>query len=111
VQLGTLLQDDPLQRLALIHAQTSGAESSTPAAAPALAGRLFGRSSLDGVPGLPGTACTITPVPGPRVPLYLNGARMTYFSAILPIADGMGLVFAVTHYDGRIVISPTSAAN
>jgi diacylglycerol O-acyltransferase len=106
VQLGTLLQD-PLQRLALIHAQTSGAESSTPAAAPALAGRLFGRSSLDGVPGLPGTACTITPVPGPDVPMYLNGARMTYFSAILPIADGMGLVFAVTHYDGRVVISPT----
>jgi len=42
------------------------------------------------------------------VPLYLNGARMTYFSAILPIADGMGLVFAVTSYDGRIVVSPTS---
>ena len=39
--------------------------------------------------------------------MYLNGARMTYFSAILPIADGMGLVFAVTHYDGRVVISPT----
>ena len=28
--------------------------------------------------------------------MYLNGARMTYFSAILPISDGMGLVFAVT---------------
>jgi hypothetical protein len=33
---------------------------------------------------------------------------MTYFSAIMPISDGMGLVFAVTSYDGRIVISPTS---
>jgi hypothetical protein len=33
---------------------------------------------------------------------------MTYFSAIMPIADGMGLVFAVTSYDGRIIISPTS---
>ena len=42
------------------------------------------------------------------MPLYLCGARMTYFSAIMPIADGMGLVFAVTSYDGRIVISPTS---
>ena len=42
------------------------------------------------------------------MPLYLCGARMTYFSAIMPIADGMGLVFAVTSYDGRIIISPTS---
>jgi hypothetical protein len=33
---------------------------------------------------------------------------MTYFSAIMPIADGMGLVFAVTSYDGQIIISPTS---
>jgi hypothetical protein len=47
-------------------------------------------------------------VPGPAIPLYLNGARMTYFSAIMPISDGMGLVFAVTSYDGKIIISPTS---
>ena len=52
--------------------------------------------------------CTITNVPGPAIPLYLNGARMTYFSAIMPISDGMGLVFSVTSYDGRIIISPTS---
>ena len=26
----------------------------------------------------------------------------------MPIADGMGLVFAVTSYAGRIIISPTS---
>jgi hypothetical protein len=50
----------------------------------------------------------VTNVPGPAVPLYLNGARMTYFSAIMPISDGMGLVFAVTSYDGKIIISPTS---
>ncbi len=106
VALGTLLPD-PVRRLAQIQAQTSSAEPPAPSAAPVLAGRLFGRSSLDGVPGLPGTACTITPVPGPDVPMYLNGARMTYFSALLPIADGMGLVFAVTQYDGRVVISPT----
>ena len=47
-------------------------------------------------------------VPGPAIPLYLDGARMTYFSAIMPIADGMGLVFSVTSYDGMIFISPTS---
>jgi len=26
----------------------------------------------------------------------------------MPISDGMGLVFSVTSYDGRIIISPTS---
>ena len=57
---------------------------------------------------MPLPCCTITHVPGPAVPVYLHGARMTYCSAILPIADGMGLVFAVTGYDGRIVVSPTS---
>jgi diacylglycerol O-acyltransferase / wax synthase len=33
---------------------------------------------------------------------------MSYFSAIMPISDGRGLVFAITRYDGRLVISPTS---
>ena len=53
-------------------------------------------------------SCTITNVPGPAIPLYLDGARMTYFSAIMPISDGMGLVFSVTSYDGMIFISATS---
>jgi hypothetical protein len=26
----------------------------------------------------------------------------------MPISDGMGLVFSVTSYDGKIIISPTS---
>ncbi|HOB96983.1 MAG TPA: WS/DGAT domain-containing protein, partial [Aquabacterium sp.] len=33
---------------------------------------------------------------------------LSYFSAILPITDGLGLAFAVTRYDGRVIISPTS---
>jgi len=92
VQLGTALAD-PVERLALIHRQTSSAQ--IPARARAGA-------------ALELNTCTITRVPGPSVPLYLGGARMTYFSAILPIADGMGLAFAVTQYDARIVVSPTS---
>jgi hypothetical protein len=56
----------------------------------------------------PLAACSITNVPGPQGPLYLCGARMSYFSAMLPISDGLGLAFAVTSYDGRIIISPTS---
>jgi diacylglycerol O-acyltransferase / wax synthase len=74
----------------------------------ALSSRMQGLSSQAGIRRAPNAACTVTNVPGPSVPMYLLGARMSYFSAIMPISDGMGLVFAVTSYDGRIVISPTS---
>jgi diacylglycerol O-acyltransferase len=121
MHLGTHLAD-PVQRLAHIQAQNAAAlaaappgsvapadaDNSTPAATLAVVRRLFGRSSLAGSQGQHPASCTLTHVPGPRQPLFLSGARLTYFSAILPIADGMGLVFAVTQYDGRVVVSPTS---
>jgi diacylglycerol O-acyltransferase len=89
IQFGTSLAD-PIERLNWIHVQTAAAEPAAPER------------------GLPLPSCTITHVSGPPAPVYLHSARMTYFSAILPIADGMGLVFAVSGYDGRIVVSPTS---
>jgi diacylglycerol O-acyltransferase / wax synthase len=121
VQLGTDLAD-PVARLALIQQQTAaalgpdaapgevnGADGSHQAAATlAISSKMQSLLSLGNARRAPSAACTITNVAGPSVPLYLNGARMTYFSAIMPIADGMGLVFAVTSYDGRIIISPTS---
>jgi WS/DGAT/MGAT family acyltransferase len=82
---------DPVARLALIHGQTAAAPTDRRTAVP---GERF--------------TCTVTHLPAPGKPLYLLGARMTYFSAILPIADGLGLAFAVTVYDGRVVVSPTS---
>ncbi len=88
--------------------ELSEAGSHVPAATLALTAKLLGRATASIGRRSPLAHCTITNVPGPAVPLYLCGARMTYFSAIMPIADGMGLVFAVTSYDGRIVISPTS---
>ena len=69
---------------------------------------MLGRALLGAGRRAPLANCAITNVPGPTVPLYLNGARMTYFSAIMPINDGLGLVFAVTSYDGKIIVSPTS---
>jgi WS/DGAT/MGAT family acyltransferase len=51
--------------------------------------------------------CAITNVPGSREPLYLQGAKLTYLSAIMPISDGMGLVFSVTGYNETIVVSVT----
>jgi hypothetical protein len=114
---------DPVKRLAFIKAQTAssalmskaiGARELTdigthsPAATLAITGKLLGRALLGVGRRAPMANCAITNVPGPSVPIYLNGARMTYFSAIMPINDGLGLVLAVTSYDGRIIISPTS---
>jgi diacylglycerol O-acyltransferase len=95
VSLGTAIAD-PLERLARIHAQTQAQTAAAQAPPPA-----DGRAAQ-----LP--CCTITRLAAPATPLYLNGARLTYLSALLPVADGMGLVFAVTLYDGRVVVSPTS---
>jgi hypothetical protein len=120
VQLGTD-EADAVRRLQAVHEQTAAArdpqaavEAESPdashqaAATLALSSRMQSLLSLSDARRSPAAACTITNVAGPSMPLYLNGARMTYFSAIMPIADGMGLVIAVTSYDGRIIISPTS---
>ena len=120
VALGTEL-DDPLERLRTIHAQTAGSEAMGRAVgareqaetASTGAAAMFSRTARLVTRTLAGersplAACSITNVPGPDTPLYLCGARMSYFSAMLPISDGMGLAFAVTSYDGRIIISPTS---
>jgi hypothetical protein len=79
-----------------------------PAATLALTGKMLGRALLGAGRRAPLANCAIANVPGPTTPLYLDGARMTYFSAIMPIDDGLGLVFAITSYDGKIVVSPTS---
>lgn len=122
VSLGTDIAH-PLQRLAAIHAETSSSDhiaravgarelgevgSHVPAATLALTAKLLGAATAGIGRRAPLAHCTITNVPGPSVPLYLCGARLAYFSAIMPIADGMGLVFAVTSHEGRLIISPTS---
>jgi len=122
VPLGTEI-DDPVRRLRSVRQHTAktddlgqlvGAKELTdvtkhaPAATLAMSARLLADSTIGLGQRMPLASCTVTNVPGPAIPLYLNGARMTYFSAIMPISDGMGLVFAVTSYDGKIIISPTS---
>ena len=122
VELGTDIAN-PLQRLHKLQAQTGSSAviaravgarelqrigSHVPAATLALTGKLLGSAASGIGRRAPLANCTVTNVPGPSQPLFLCGARMTYFSAIMPITDGMGLVFAVTSYDGRITISPTS---
>jgi len=122
VPLGTDILD-PVERLRHLQAHTSNADEMehavgareltdlsqhAPARTLATTARLLSSAALGVGQHAPLANCTVTNVPGPALPLYLNGARMTYFSAIMPITDGMGLVFSVTSHDGRIVISPTS---
>ncbi|MBL8360374.1 MAG: wax ester/triacylglycerol synthase family O-acyltransferase [Rubrivivax sp.] len=112
---------DPRERLAAIVAHTAASGTvkqavsvpdiiahHAPAATLALASQLFGRTLASRGRHTPLAHCTITHVPGSDHALFLCGARLVYFSAMLPLHDGMGLVFAVTTVDGRIVISPTS---
>ena len=114
---------DPVKRLAFVKAQTAASElvsraigareltdiaTHAPAATLALTGKMLGRALLGAGRRAPPANCAIANVPGPTAPLYLDGARMTYFSAIMPINDGLGLVFAITSYDGKIIVSPTS---
>ncbi|GAA5183195.1 wax ester/triacylglycerol synthase family O-acyltransferase [Niveibacterium umoris] len=120
VQLGTDIAD-PVERLRMIKEQTEHellehAVSATEltdtrhhasAATLAFTSKFLTRAAMEVDKRAPRANCTITNVPGPSQPLYLIGARMTYFSAIMPITDGMGLVFAVTSYDGKIIVSPT----
>jgi len=93
LRLGSTLAD-ARQRLALIHAQRDPAQ---PAPGPQ---EEADEPELDG--------CRVVDVPAPAAPRYLCGARLTLVSALLPIADGMALVFALTRYDGEVVVSPTS---
>jgi len=44
----------------------------------------------------------VTNVPGPQVPMYMAGARMTEVYPHVPLLDNLGLGIALLSYDGRI---------
>ena len=122
VPLGHALAD-PVGRLARIRDHRRGAEGSAAAAGqPPPAGlaarasaaarawvqRSSGRPPLSAQAAAPMAHCTIVPVPMPEAPLFLCGARMVWSSALLPLADGSGLAFAVSRCEGHLVVSATS---
>lgn len=122
VPLGTHIED-PLERLEWVHARAAAPDVSSrtvsareidaitrhaPAPTLALAAKLIGGAAIGAGRRTPLAHCTIADVPGPAEPLYLGGARMTYYSAIMPIHDGTGLAFAVTRFGGMLIVSPTA---
>ena len=44
----------------------------------------------------------VTNVPGPQIPLYLLGRRMTRFYPVVPLAHHQALGIAIMSYDGRL---------
>jgi diacylglycerol O-acyltransferase len=51
----------------------------------------------------------ITNVPGPRVPLYLGGARLYNLFGMAPVVDGLGVLIVVTSYINHLTISVTAS--
>jgi WS/DGAT/MGAT family acyltransferase len=124
VALGTDIAD-PVTRLKTIQAASSSSEimaqavsarelsqlaQQAPSVAIAATSKMLRSASALLGNWAPLANCAITNVPGSRAPLYLQGAKLTYLSAIMPISDGMGLVFSVTGYNDTIVVSFTACS-
>ena len=121
VAIGTHIAD-PIERLNAVHAdamaskemtQAVGAKLMTdysqfiPSTTAALAARLYTNLGMANRTN-PAFNCVITNVPGPQVPLFCAGAKMVAQYGLGPVFDGMGLIFPVVSYCGRITISATS---
>lgn len=112
--------EDPLERLHAVRRDSAAAKETAKALGPRAALDLFeaippqlaslGFLSL-GTRLLTSTGIAtpvntvITNVPGPRIPLYLAGARLVGMTGFGPIMDSMGLFHTVLSYDGQLSIS------
>ena len=111
--------ENPVDRLRHIHAATGRSKEAkagvsarlmtdlsqhVPAATLVTAGRLVLRA------GMAATVCNlfVSNVPGPQVPMYMNGAQQIATYGIAPLADGMGLFIATPSYNGDISFNVTS---
>jgi WS/DGAT/MGAT family acyltransferase len=121
VAIGTHIAD-PVERLKSVHADAASSKEMTnavgaklmtdysqfiPSTTAALATRLYTRLGMANTTNPPFN-CVITNVPGPQVPLYCAGAKMVAHYGLGPVFDGMGLIFPVVSYCGRITISVTA---
>ena len=57
---------------------------------------------------LPFSGIALTNVPGPREPLYFDGARMVTLVGATFLVDVMGLVIAITSYCDELLVAFTS---
>lgn len=121
VGLGTTIED-PIERLQFVHQEAVNSKAMTnavgaknlsdyskliPAGLAGIAARLYTSIGLANAHS-PIFNCTITNVPGPRVPLYFAGAKMLALYGSGPIFDGMGLINTIYSYGPDIAISFTA---
>ncbi|MEL6667548.1 MAG: wax ester/triacylglycerol synthase family O-acyltransferase, partial [Bacteroidota bacterium] len=124
VQLATNIED-PIERLQTIHENTlrgktyhkaigaktlANMSEAIPFGIANQAARLYTRFHISELHN-PVFNVTITNVPGPQFPLYINGHKLLAIMGSAPIIDGMGLIITVFSYNGLITLSPTSDAN
>ncbi len=112
-------EPDPVKRLRLIHESAraskvySQAMEATrlmefiPSTLASLASRLYTSMKL-AERHSPFYNLVITNVPGPPMPIYLNGAKLVSHYGTAPILDGLGLLLVVFSYAGKVTISATS---
>jgi len=110
---------NPVERLRRIHKATQKSKEAragisarlmtdlsqhVPAATLVTAGRLVLRA------GMAANVCNllISNVPGPQVPMFMNGAQQVATYGIAPLVDGMGLFIATPSYNGKITFNVTS---
>ncbi|MFT5168731.1 MAG: diacylglycerol O-acyltransferase [Saprospiraceae bacterium] len=124
IQLATNIED-PIARLEAIHENTVSGKSyqdaigaktlanmaeAVPFGIANQAARLYSRFHISELHN-PVFNVTITNVPGPPIPLYLNGHKLLTIMGMAPIIDGMGLIITIFSYDGHVTMSATSDAN
>jgi WS/DGAT/MGAT family acyltransferase len=108
--------DDPVERLRRIHVVTASAKQVqatlgmdmmsswveyTPVPLLRLFMRLYSRWRLADRHAPP-INLVVSNVPGPPVPLYIDGARLTALYSVGPILEGAGLNVTVWSYDGNL---------
>ena len=111
--------EEPIDRLQRIHQATQQSKAAkagvsarvmvdlskhVPASTQVIASRLVLRA------GVSQRMCNlfISNVPGPQVPLYMNGALQVGSFGMAPLANGMGLFIATPSYNGKITFNVTS---
>ncbi|GAB4401771.1 MAG: wax ester/triacylglycerol synthase family O-acyltransferase [Microscillaceae bacterium] len=96
-------------RRSKVYAQAIGATELMdfiPSTLAALASRLYTRMKLSET-HTPFYNLVITNVPGPPVPLYLNGCQLLTQFGTAPILDGLGLLLVILSYNGKVTVSAT----
>ena len=121
IQLATNVED-PIERLEVIHENTIrgktyndaiGAKTlakmaeAVPFGVANQAARLYSRYQMAEMHN-PVFNVTITNVPGPQFPLYLEGHKLHSIMGMAPITDGMGLIITIFSYNGMVTVSPIS---